>query len=111
MEKVTLLIKRTYHDDSEGSISVEAKICQSAESAKAEILAEANKGFETDCKSLAELSNLLDGDIEEAGSKEADEGCPFEFYWYDNGKGEEYTISEVENDGKYHELIIGEVEV
>lgn len=109
MEKITLLVKRTYHDDSDGSIDVEAKICFNAASAKAVILAEVNKSFETNCKSLGELSDLLDGDIEESCSKEADEDCPFEFYWYDNGKGEEYTIAEVENDGKYHTLITGEV--
>ena len=107
MESITLIIRKTYHDDADASISVEGRICTSKDGAKDVILSELNEGFKTNCKSLGELSHLLDEDLEECCSKEADEGCPFEFYWYDNGKGEEFNIVEVGFGNEYTNLITG----
>lgn len=108
MEKVTLIIRKTYNDDMYGSIDIDIKMCESVEAAKNSILADCNKGFDADCKTLGELANLLlDSDLEEANSKEISATCEFDFTWYDNGKGEEYTIVEVEKNNEYNHVATG----
>ena len=96
--KATLIIKRTLIDDSDASVRTDAKLCNSIEEANAAVLAELNEEWETKCSSFAELADtLMDSDID-AGTKESGELIDLAFYWYDNGKGEEFLISEVTED-------------
>lgn len=107
MEKITLVIRATINDDCYGSMDIDVKVCESAEAATASILEALNEEFETDCKSFADLCHKLNEDDEdfECGCKENDEACPFDFYWADNGKGEEFTIVDVECNGLYNRVI------
>lgn len=92
MERVVLIVKKTYIDDSDASVSIDVKVRDSVEAAKASILYELNKEFETSCNSFAELACILsDGGI---SAKVEGDGLNDSFCWYDNGKGEEFHIRE-----------------
>lgn len=92
MEKVVLIVKKTYIDDSDASMAIDVKVRDSIEAAKASILYELNKEFETSCNSFAELACVLaDGGID---AKVEGDGTNDSFCWYDNGKGEEFHICE-----------------
>ena len=108
MEKVTLIIRKTYNDDGDASTNLDIKVATSVESAKKILLDELNKGWGTNCKTLGELANLLlDSDLEDANSKEISSTCEFDFYWYDNGKGEEFSIAEVGYGNEYTNIVTG----
>ena len=94
--KATLIIKRSYIDDSDATIITDAKLCNSIDESKAAVLAEQNEEWETQCKSFDELAQtLLESGID-AGSKESGDDTEFDFFWYDNGKGEEFLIMDVD---------------
>ena len=85
------IIRFTYNDDKDGSTSIAIMPCASIMSAKEIILKEVNKGFEDDFKSLNEAATELGKDLvccvwdEESNT----------FHWYDNGKGETYIVSRI----------------
>ena len=89
MERLFLIVREAMNDDSYGSIDKDIKVCGSIEEGNSIILDELNEGFETNCKSLAEMACLLADSGIRAGCAGHDTE---EFYWEDNGKGENYKI-------------------
>ena len=85
------IIRLTYHDDSDGSTSIDVMPCASIMSAKEIILIEINKGFEGDWKSLNEAATDLNDDLASCSWDEDNKA----FSWYDNGKGETYIIGRI----------------
>ena len=80
------IVRLTYNDDSYGSVDIDIMLCSSKDCAKEIILNEINKGFNEKWKSLDDAANELDKELYK---------CTFEddtFSWFDNGKGESYTI-------------------
>lgn len=85
------IIRLRYHDDSNGSTSIDVMVCASKDCAKEIILNEINKGFEESFQSLNGAATELNNDLTSCTWDAEDET----FSWYDNGKGETYIIGDV----------------
>jgi len=85
------IIRLTYHDDNDGSTSVDIMPCASIMSAKEIILKEINKELEGNWKSLNEAATELVNDLTSCAWDEDNKT----FHWYDNGKGETYIVGRI----------------
>lgn len=88
-----VLVKVTFIDDSDASKAIEIMPCSSINGAKEVLLEHLNKEFEAKWKTLEEAESDLSGfsDLEDCGMSE--DGL--EFHWWDNGKGETFFISRI----------------
>lgn len=83
------IIRFIVNDDKDGSVDVDIMPCASIMSGQDVILAEVNKGFDGNWKSLGDAAKELNNEITYCDWNEADKT----FQWIDNGKGETYIIS------------------
>lgn len=102
MNKIVLIYKETFNDDSEGSITKSIKVCSSIKEAKDIVLEEINKDFENDetkWESLEDATDdLLLSDIHSYCDNDV-------FMWDDNGKGNVYRFVEIDTDSKEYQII------
>ena len=102
MEKVTLIIKTSYTDDSEASEKKEIKACQSVEAAKQSVVKELQEGFELpdDCDTYAKIAN----ELANSGimSRVSGNGDIDTIWWLDNGKGEQFDIIQMDSSEDYY---------
>jgi hypothetical protein len=102
MEKVTLIIKTSYTDDSEASEKKEIKVCQSVEAAKQSVVKELQEGFELpeDCNTYAKIAN----ELANSGimSRVSGNGDIDTIWWLDNGKGEQFDIIQMDSSEDYY---------
>ena len=86
------VIKFTYHDDASASTSMEIMVCSSIETAQRAILKAINKAFEGEWASLKGAAKALNYELSNCSW---DEDCST-FVWFDNGKGESYSICKID---------------
>lgn len=85
-----VLVKVTFIDDADASKGIDIMTCSSIDCAKETLLDYLNKSFETNCRSLNEVVDSL-SELEDCGM--GDDGLSF--YWWDNGQGESFQISRI----------------
>ena len=83
------IFKFTNSDDMLSTTHVDVMVCSSKDGAREIILNEINKDFEGNWKNLREAAMELNNDL---GGRFFDEDT---FTWHDNGKGETYLISRI----------------
>jgi hypothetical protein len=83
------IFKFTNSDDMLSTTHVDVMVCSSKDGAREIILNEINKDFEGNWKNLREAAMELNNDL---GDCFFDEDT---FTWHDNGKGETYLISRI----------------
>ena len=85
------IIRITFNDDKDASMSIDVMVCSAIDAAKEIILGEINKGFDGNWKTLSDAASEL---CEEIYHCEYDEKN-MSFSWEDNCKGETYKICRI----------------
>ena len=102
--ELAIIIKTSQNDDNEVPVKKEIKVCSSVEAAKQTIIKELQEGFELEeeCNTYARIaSELANSGIicRVCGNDVID--C---FWWYDNGKGEQFDIIPMSDSEDYYQI-------